>query len=88
MKGISKRECCQKEKWEELKDQKPPTFEEWKEDDEAKLAKRKGNKLDIEATAIGRAKKTVMQEMELLYESMSMQKRLEVRDSFCALNST
>ena len=66
-----------------------PTFEEWKEDDEAKLVKkRKGNKLDIEDTAIGRAKKTVRQEMELLYESMSMQKCLEVLDSFCALNST
>jgi len=65
------------EKWLELEDKAPPTFEEWTAEDEAKLERIRTMKIDINDTAIGRAKKVVTQEYRVLFRDMSKGKQLE-----------
>ena len=65
------------EKWLELKDKALPTFEKWTAEDEAKLERIRTMKIDINDTAIGRAKKVVTQEFRVLFRDMSKEKQLE-----------
>jgi len=65
------------EKWLELKDKAPPTFEEWTAEDEAKLERIQTMKIDINDTAIGRAEKVVKQEFKVLFHKMSTEGQTE-----------
>ena len=63
-----------------LKD--PPTFEQWTAEDQAKMERIRTMKIDINDTAIGRAKKIVTQEYRVLFRDMSKEKQLEVIEGF------
>ena len=65
-------------KWLHLLDKDPPPFVEWKDEEEDRLLKLKFKNIDIEDTALGRAKKTVQREMEVQIRSMTCRGATEV----------
>ena len=64
-------------KWLQLVDKDPPPFVEWKDEEEDRLIKIKSKTIDIEDTALGRAKITVQREMELQFGSMTAEAQLK-----------
>ena len=64
-------------KWLQLVDKYPPPFVEWKDEEEDRLLKLKSKNIDIEDTALGRAKKTVQREMEVQFGSMPAEAQLD-----------
>ena len=64
-------------KWLQLVDKYPPPFVEWKDEEEDRLLKLKSKNIDIEDTALGRAKKTVQREMEVQFGLMTAEAHLK-----------
>ena len=64
-------------KWLQLVDKDQPHFVEWKDKEEYRLLKLKSKNIDIEDTALGRAKKTVQREMEVQFGSMTAEAQLK-----------
>ena len=64
-------------KWLQLVDKDPPPFVEWKDEEEDRLLELKSKNIDIEDTALGRAKKTVQREMEVQFVSMTEEAQLK-----------
>ena len=64
-------------KWLQLVDKDPPPFLEWKDEEEDRLLKLKSKNIDIEDTALGRAKKTVQREMEVQFGLMTAEAQLK-----------
>ena len=64
-------------KWLQLVDKDPPPFVEWKDEEEDRLLKLKSKNIDIEDTALGRAKKTVQREMEVQFGLMTAEAQLK-----------
>ena len=64
-------------KWMQLVDKYPPPFVEWKYDKEDRLLKLKSKNIDIEDTALGRARKTVQRETEGKFGLMTVEAQLK-----------
>ncbi|CAJ1932035.1 unnamed protein product [Cylindrotheca closterium] len=69
-----------RKKWLEVRDKDPPLVGEWTDEDEAGLTKLRSKDVDIEDTAIGRAKITVQREMKSFFDNLSQEKQQEYLD--------
>ena len=61
----------------QLVDKDPPSFVEWKDEEDDQLLNLKSKNIDIEDTALGRAKKTVQREMEVQFGLMTAEAQLK-----------
>ena len=61
----------------QLVDKYPPTFVEWKDEEQDWIIKLKSKNIDIEDTALGRAKRKVQREMEVQFGSMTEEAQLK-----------
>ena len=68
-------------KWLKLVDKDPPPFVEWEDEEEDRLIKLKSKNIDIEDTALGRAKKTVQHEVEVQFGLMTVEAQLKLLES-------
>ena len=64
-------------KWLQLVDKYPPPFVEWKDEEEDRILKLKYKNIDIEYTALGRARKAVQIETEVQFGSMTAEAQLK-----------
>ena len=62
-KGLSK--ALKLEKWKEIRNNRPPTYIPWTDDDEASLAEKKMMKIDMRDTAVGRYKEQMKIELSI-----------------------
>ena len=73
--------------WLRIKDNKPPAYNKWTDEDEQKLLKLRTEEVYISETALGRAMGTSKREMAIVFPKLPKRQRTEILDMLGAKHS-